>query len=210
MTITERPCSLCSESSGSLSQLSMLGTVPYDAKAAITIFLVLRCFVWIRYHTKKFVWESSQHRSLFLRTAGEEVFFKIFFNPSSAAKASHREPRRLSYFRTGEHQSPTLRRRSLSLPASDYPFDISFQMAKFKRVDYLFRSMERITAIAKGRVQGVGYRYFVTGCAHRTGVHGFVRNLPDGTVHIVAESSLASLDEFVRLIRADGGLRDSG
>ena len=64
--------------------------------------------------------------------------------------------------------------------------------------------MERITAIVKGRVQGVGYRHFVTGCAHRTGVHGFVRNLPDGTVHIVAESSLASLDEFVRLIRATG------
>lgn len=64
--------------------------------------------------------------------------------------------------------------------------------------------MERITAIAKGRVQGVGYRYFVTGCAHRTGVHGFVRNLPDGTVHIVAESSPASLDEFVRMVRATG------
>jgi acylphosphatase len=64
--------------------------------------------------------------------------------------------------------------------------------------------MERITAIAKGRVQGVGYRYFVTGCAHRTGVHGFVRNLPDGTVQIVAESSQASLGVFVRMVRATG------
>jgi acylphosphatase len=64
--------------------------------------------------------------------------------------------------------------------------------------------MERITAIVKGRVQGVGYRYFVTGCAHRMGIHGFVRNLPDGTVQIVGESSPASLNEFVRLIRATG------
>lgn len=62
--------------------------------------------------------------------------------------------------------------------------------------------MERVTAIAKGRVQGVGYRQYVAGCAHATGVHGYVRNLPDGSVEIVAESSPASLDDFLRLSRA--------
>lgn len=62
--------------------------------------------------------------------------------------------------------------------------------------------MERITAIARGRVQGVGYRYFVAGCARATGVHGYVRNLPDGTVEIVAESSPASLADFIRLAHA--------
>jgi acylphosphatase len=62
--------------------------------------------------------------------------------------------------------------------------------------------MERITAVAKGRVQGVGYRYFVQGCAHATGVHGSVQNLPDGTVRIVAESSPAALDDFLRLAYA--------
>lgn len=62
--------------------------------------------------------------------------------------------------------------------------------------------MERIHAVAKGRVQGVGYRYFVVECAHATGVHGYVRNLPDGTVEIVAESSPAALDEFLRLTQA--------
>jgi acylphosphatase len=62
--------------------------------------------------------------------------------------------------------------------------------------------MERITAIAKGRVQGVGYRYFVMECAHATGVHGFVQNLPDGTVGMVAESSPAALGDFLRLARA--------
>jgi acylphosphatase len=59
--------------------------------------------------------------------------------------------------------------------------------------------MERITAIAKGRVQGVGYRYFVTNCAHATGVHGYVKNLGDGTVEMVAESSPAALADFIRL-----------
>jgi acylphosphatase len=62
--------------------------------------------------------------------------------------------------------------------------------------------MERISAIARGRVQGVGYRYFISECAHATGVRGWVRNLPDGTVEMVAESSPAALDDFIRLAHA--------
>ena len=64
--------------------------------------------------------------------------------------------------------------------------------------------MERITAIAKGRVQGVGYRHFVMGCAQATGVHGYVRNLPEDTVEIVAESSPAALEDFLRFAHARG------
>lgn len=62
--------------------------------------------------------------------------------------------------------------------------------------------MERMTAVVRGRVQGVGYRYFITDCAHATGVHGYVRNLSDGMVEIVAESSPAALDNFLRLAYA--------
>ena len=69
------------------------------------------------------------------------------------------------------------------------------------QVPELYR-MERIHAVAKGRVQGVGYRYFVLECARTTGVHGYVKNLPDGTVEIVAESSPTALDDFLRLARA--------
>ncbi|MDO9323337.1 MAG: acylphosphatase [Methanoregula sp.] len=64
--------------------------------------------------------------------------------------------------------------------------------------------MERITAVAKGRVQGVGYRHYIERCAQATGVHGYVRNLPDGTVEMVAESSPASLADFIRLAHARG------
>jgi len=61
--------------------------------------------------------------------------------------------------------------------------------------------MMRITAYAKGSVQGVGYRYFVTDCARETGVSGFVKNMPDGSVTIVAEGSNDALDTFVRMLQ---------
>jgi acylphosphatase len=64
--------------------------------------------------------------------------------------------------------------------------------------------MERITAIAYGMVQGVGYRYYVSDCARGSGVAGYVKNLPDGSVMIVAEGSYEALDAFIGLLRAPG------
>ena len=59
----------------------------------------------------------------------------------------------------------------------------------------------RITAIARGRIQGVGYRYFVTDCAREAGVCGFVKNKPDGSVLMVAEGGQEALDVFLKLVR---------
>jgi acylphosphatase len=64
--------------------------------------------------------------------------------------------------------------------------------------------MMRIMACAKGRVQGVGYRSFVTDCARGTGVSGWVKNMPDGSVRIVAEGSDDALDTFVRMVQPHG------
>ena len=58
--------------------------------------------------------------------------------------------------------------------------------------------MMRITAVARGRVQGVGYRYFVTDCARTAGVTGFVKNNPDGTVLIGAEGEREALRVFLK------------
>lgn len=43
--------------------------------------------------------------------------------------------------------------------------------------------------IAKGRVQGVGFRWYVHDCALRCGIRGFVKNLMDGSVQIIADTS---------------------
>ena len=45
-----------------------------------------------------------------------------------------------------------------------------------------------------GRVQGVGFRYFVEARASAEGVHGWVRNLADGRVEVRLEGDLASVD----------------
>ncbi|QSZ68363.1 hypothetical protein RJ40_03415 [Methanofollis aquaemaris] len=62
--------------------------------------------------------------------------------------------------------------------------------------------VHRIEMGVNGRVQGVGYRSFVAGCAARTGVSGYVRNLPDGTVEIVAEGDAADLATFLDAVEA--------
>ena len=42
------------------------------------------------------------------------------------------------------------------------------------------------TGTVTGRVQGVGFRYFVARSARNLGLSGYVRNLPDGTVEVAA------------------------
>jgi acylphosphatase len=64
--------------------------------------------------------------------------------------------------------------------------------------------MLRITARVTGRVQGVGYRSFVTACARETDVSGFVRNEADGSVVIIAEGDGYAVARFRRMLKAPG------
>ncbi|HIH10321.1 MAG TPA: acylphosphatase [Candidatus Diapherotrites archaeon] len=47
--------------------------------------------------------------------------------------------------------------------------------------------MERLEAVVSGRVQGVGYRAFAVAMGRQLGLRGYAKNLPDGTVEVVAE-----------------------
>src|SRR5690349_2063329 len=59
-----------------------------------------------------------------------------------------------------------------------------------------------------GRVQGVGFRYFVEDVARREGVSGYVRNLPDGRVEAVAEGDVEAVGRVeVALWRGPRGAR---
>jgi acylphosphatase len=48
-----------------------------------------------------------------------------------------------------------------------------------------------------GRVQGVGFRHTTRGLAKGFPVSGFVRNLSDGRVEVVAEGAAADVDAFL-------------
>ena len=53
----------------------------------------------------------------------------------------------------------------------------------------------------KGRVQGVGYRYFVRQTAQSLSLTGWVRNCPDGDVEAQAQGGEQDLESFVSRLK---------
>ncbi|EDP74212.1 acylphosphatase [Hydrogenivirga sp. 128-5-R1-1] len=56
-------------------------------------------------------------------------------------------------------------------------------------------------AIIKGKVQGVGYRYFTQKIASELKLKGWVKNNPDGTVEVWAEGDENTLNIFLDNLR---------
>lgn len=61
--------------------------------------------------------------------------------------------------------------------------------------------MPRLSVRINGRVQGVGYRYFVQRRAQEKQLTGWVKNRADGTVEIEAIGDRTALDEFLSYVR---------
>lgn len=59
----------------------------------------------------------------------------------------------------------------------------------------------RLTAWARGRVQGVGFRWWVRSRALELGLVGSATNLVDGRVEVVAEGPRASCERLVEILR---------
>ena len=58
--------------------------------------------------------------------------------------------------------------------------------------------------VYSGQVQGVGFRYTVKSVVSGFDVTGTVRNLPDGTVELIAEGAKDELGAFRQAIRESG------
>lgn len=61
--------------------------------------------------------------------------------------------------------------------------------------------MQAYVLIVSGRVQGVGFRWFAEREALKRNIRGYVRNLEDGRVEILAQAAPDALDEFRESIR---------
>lgn len=66
---------------------------------------------------------------------------------------------------------------------------------------------KHIQVLYSGRVQGVGFRFTAEESARRLGVAGWVKNLRDGRVELVAEADERALTQFLEDIR-NGPMRN--
>ena len=59
----------------------------------------------------------------------------------------------------------------------------------------------RLHLVVSGRVQGVCFRQTTADLARRLGLHGLVRNLPDGRVEVEAEGARGALEALLAFCR---------
>ena len=68
--------------------------------------------------------------------------------------------------------------------------------------------MRSVEITIKGRVQGVGFRYFVKKTAEKYGIKGYVKNLNNGNVFIVAQGKEFQLNLFIEAIKKGSSMSE--
>ena len=63
--------------------------------------------------------------------------------------------------------------------------------------------MERATIFVRGRVQGVGFRWWTRARALELGLTGFARNMQDGRVEICAQGTTEAIEALRELIEEE-------
>ncbi|NOR17631.1 acylphosphatase, partial [candidate division WOR-3 bacterium] len=66
----------------------------------------------------------------------------------------------------------------------------------------------KVTLHISGNVQRVGYRAKVISIANALGIKGFIQNLPDGRVKIIAQGEQSELDKLIQAINISNSLID--
>ncbi|MGB9678223.1 MAG: acylphosphatase, partial [Candidatus Ratteibacteria bacterium] len=61
--------------------------------------------------------------------------------------------------------------------------------------------MKRYHIYISGRVQGVGFRWYAQRIAKNIDILGWVKNLPDGKVEIIAEGNEENLERFIEELK---------
>jgi acylphosphatase len=62
-------------------------------------------------------------------------------------------------------------------------------------------TLVRLSAVVRGRVQGVSFRYYTRHRAAELGLTGTVRNLWDGSVEVIAEGPRRDVEELLASLR---------
>ncbi len=60
---------------------------------------------------------------------------------------------------------------------------------------------DRLRAVIRGRVQGVGYRWFAQARGAALGLSGGVRNLANGSVEVICEGDRGQINQLLGLLR---------
>ncbi|MBE7413312.1 MAG: acylphosphatase [Leptospiraceae bacterium] len=63
------------------------------------------------------------------------------------------------------------------------------------------KEIARAKIIVEGKVQGVGFRYFVLQKAQESRLKGFTQNLPSGEVETVVEGEKIFIEDFFKILQ---------
>ena len=103
-------------------------------------------------------------------TANDAEAELIAAPPRTTARTHAPAPQRLLLLSWPDHYPKTPRQRDISEETN-------------------YKPMRRLTAFVRGKVQKTGYRAKVVNLGNFLGLTGFVQNLPDGRVKVVAEGN---------------------
>jgi acylphosphatase len=68
--------------------------------------------------------------------------------------------------------------------------------------------VQQLDAVVHGFVQGVNFRHYTRRQARSLRLTGYVQNLPDGTVYVVAQGNRGALAELLAWLRRGPGLAE--